>query len=85
MAVVRNATYGQAVDLFVDANDDWLTDSETPLVTALFKAAEALDTRTTAALLGEFRQVMRELYRRKPGVPLAAKLDEFEEMMSDFS
>ena len=84
MTVIRNATYVQSVDIYVSANDDWMTDSETPLVTSLFKAAEALDNRTTASLLGEFRQVMRELHRRKPGVPLAEKLDEFDEMMLNF-
>lgn len=84
MTVIRNATYEQSVDIWVTDNEDWLTDSELPLVTALFKAAQTLDSRTTASLLGEFRQVARELHRRKPGVPLAEKMDAFEEMMSDF-
>lgn len=85
MTVIRNATYVQSVHIYVSSNDDWMTDSEVPLVTALYKAAEQLDNRTTASLLGEFRQAIRELHRRKPGVPLEKKLDEFDEMMQDFS
>lgn len=82
--IIRNATYEQSVDIYITANEDWMSDSETPLVTALFKTAQALDSRVSAALLGEFRQVMRELHRRKPGVPLAEKLDEFDALMENF-
>ena len=82
--IIRNATYEQSVDIYITANEDWMSDSETPLVTALFKTAQALDSRVSAALLGEFRQVMRELHRRKPGVPLSEKLDEFDALMENF-
>lgn len=82
--MIRNATYEQSVDVYVSANEDWMTDSELPLVTALFKTANALDSRVSAALLGEFRQIMRELHRRKPGVPLSEKLDEFDALMENF-
>lgn len=85
MTVVRTATYVESVHIYVSSNDTWMTDSETPLVTALYKTAEVLDNRTTASLLGEFRQVMRELHKRKPGVPVSQKLDEFEELMQDFN
>ncbi|MCC4303993.1 MULTISPECIES: hypothetical protein [unclassified Rhodococcus (in: high G+C Gram-positive bacteria)] len=84
MAIIRNSTYVESVEIYISSNEDWMTDSESPLITSLFKAAEVLDKRTTASLLGEFRQIMRELHRRKPGVPLAEKLDEFDEMMLNF-
>ncbi|WP_148222534.1 hypothetical protein [Rhodococcus opacus] len=84
MAVVRNATYVESIDLYIEANQEWMTDSDQPLVTSLYKAAEALDKRTTASLLGEFRQVMRELHKRKPGLPKEQVLDEFDELMKDF-
>lgn len=84
MAVVRNASFEAAIDIYVNSNDDWMTDSETPLVTALYKSAVQLDKRTTASLLSEFRQVMRELHRRKPGIPLEQKLDEYDSMVKDF-
>lgn len=81
----RNISYHQSVDLYVGANVDWLSEQEQPLITSLYKAAEVLDKRTTASLLGEFRQVMRELHRRKPGVPASQKLDEFDSFIEEFS
>lgn len=84
MAVSRNATYVQSVEMYVEENDEWMTTSEQPLVTSLYKAAQALDNRTTASLLGEFRQVIRELHKRKPGIPEEQKLDEFDELVKDF-
>lgn len=79
------ATFTEAVQVFIAANEDWLSDSDQPLITAAFMAAKGLESRLSATLLGEFRQVMRELHRRKPGVPLSQKLDEFDELMQDFT
>ena len=85
MPVIRNASFTDAVELYVNHNDDWMTDSDAMLVTALFKSAAVLDQRVTASLLGEFRQVLRELHKRKPGLPLEQKLDEFDELIKDFT
>lgn len=84
MAIKKHITYVQAVDMYVGANTEWLSDNEQPLITALYKAAEQLDKRTSASLLAEFRQVMREIHRRKPGAALVEKLDEFDDFMKDF-
>lgn len=83
--ISRDITYMQAVDLYIGANIDWLTDDDQPLITALYKAAEQLDKVTRASLLGEYRQVMRELHKRKPGLPAAQKLDDFDEFLKDFT
>lgn len=85
MSIKKHITYVQAVDMYVGANTEWLSDDEQPLITALYRAAEQLDKRTAASLLGEFRQVMREIHKRKPGAALAEKLDEFDELMKDFT
>lgn len=85
MPVIRNASFRDAVDLYVNHNDDWMTDSDAMLVTALYKSADKLDIGVTASLLGEFRQVLRELHKRKPGLPLEQKLDQFEELIADFT
>lgn len=85
MPVKRHATFTEAVELFVEANDDWLSESDQPLITAAFEAAKGLEKRMAASLLSEFRQVMRELHRRKPDLPLSQKLDEFDELMQDFT
>lgn len=85
MAVVRNASYVQAVELYVNENDEWMTDSETPLVTALYKTAETLDSRTTAGLVGEFRQIMKELHARKPESQETKKVvDPFDELVAEY-
>lgn len=83
--ISRDITYVQAVDLYIGANVDWLSENDQPLVTSLYKAAEQLDKVTRASLLGEFRQVMRELHRRKPGIPAAQKVDDFDEFMKEFT
>lgn len=82
--IKRNLTYIEAVDLFIGANVEWLSETEQPIVTALYKAAEQLDKRTTATLLSEYRQLFRELMRQKPGSLVSEQVDKFDEMMADF-
>lgn len=82
--IKKEITYEQAVDLFVGANVDWLGPDEQPLVTALYESAKQLDKRTAASLLAEFRQVMKELHKRKPGQLVYQAKDEFEAMMEEF-
>lgn len=81
--VIRNASFVQSVEVYVNANDEWMTDSETPFVTALFKAAEVLDNRTTASLLAEFTRTLKELDARKPQATVETK-DEFDKLVEEF-
>lgn len=83
--IKKNLSYVEAVDLFVGANVDWLSETEQPLLTALYKSAEALDKRTAATLLSEYRQLFKEILRNKPitNSTVVAK-DEFETLMEQF-
>jgi hypothetical protein len=61
--VVRNATFGYAVDAYLNANA-WVTDDHLGYVTALFKIANVLDyggKGLTAALVMEYRQNFEKL------------------------
>lgn len=72
MAVARNVGFADAVDLYITANDDWLSDSETPLVTELVAIAQRLDSAKMApkgppsVMLMEFRQCFNDLHRLRP-------------------
>lgn len=67
VAVVRNAGFTEAVELYISANDDWLSDSEGPLVTELVTIARKLDGSSQAAtMLMEFRQCYNDLHKLRP-------------------
>lgn len=69
MAVTVNATYTQAVDLYVAHNHAWLNDGHTPLVTNLYGIAQQLDRRVSAGLATEFRQSINSLQAMAPEQP----------------
>lgn len=80
----KKLTHVQAMDLYVGMNLEWLTADEQPVITAIYAAAEQLDKRVSASLMSEYRQLVRELHRRKPGQLTKDSLDEFEQFMEDF-
>lgn len=59
------ATFTEAVGAFFDGAD-WLTDNESPAMTALMKSAEALDNKISATMLAEYGKVFRYLRNLKP-------------------
>lgn len=65
--VVRNATFEQAVDLFLDSCP-WVSDEHAPYVTAMFKLARVLDhsQKVSAATMMEFRQNVNDLRKCAP-------------------
>lgn len=75
--VVRNATFEQAVDLFLDACP-WVSDEHTPYVSALFKLARVLDhgEKLSAATMMEFRQNVNDLRKCAPEGDTAADDDD---------
>lgn len=81
VAVIRNATYEHAIDVYLNANDDWLGDDQTPLVTALFILAQKLDKESNSAkgvtvgLTMEYRMLFVELHKHKPVEDGEAKKD----------
>lgn len=81
--LARNNTFRGAVDVYVTQNESWLTDDDAPLVTSLYKCAEALDIRLTAAVLTQFRLVIGDLHMRKP-VAHAEKKQEKDETIDEF-
>lgn len=66
MAVTSNASYTQAVDLYIARHNDWLDDTHTPLVTNLYGIATQLDRRVSAGLCTEFRQTFNSLNALAP-------------------
>lgn len=82
--ISKHLTFVQAVDLFVGANVDWLSTTEQPMITALYKAAEKLDKGVAATLLSEYRQIFREVLRNKPGTLFGEAVDEFDQLMAGF-
>lgn len=82
--IKKNLTYVEAVDLFVGANVDWLSENDQPLLTGLYKSAESLDKRTSATLLSEYRQLFKEILRNKPVGTVKTNVDEFDDLMSQF-
>lgn len=82
--IQKNITYTQAVDLFIGANIEWLSETDQPLVTALYKSAHVLDQRTSAALLSEYRQLFKEVLRNKPIGTTKVNADAFDELMGQF-
>lgn len=66
-AVVRNATFEQAVDLLLDSCP-WVSDEHTPYVSALFKLARQIDgqQKPSSAAIMEFRMNVNDLRRCAP-------------------
>ena len=87
MAVIRNATFEQAVDEYLNANE-WVGDDETPLVTALFHIAMQLDKVAgtvkglPAGLTQEYRMLFVELHSRKPDEDGVVKGDALDEVLA---
>ena len=67
MTMVKDASYEQAIDLYLEEND-WLDDSQQPLVTQLYKIAQVLDSnaRITAGMTTEFRMTFMSLHNMRP-------------------
>lgn len=76
------ATFEEAVGAFFDGAD-WLTDNESPAMTALMKAAQSLDTKMSATMLAEFGKVFRYLRNLKPDEDIkhTDALDDFIESL----
>lgn len=66
--VQKNSNWTGSVLIYIKKNEDWMTESEQPLVTGLLQIAKALDeeTRLSASKVTEFRQMIAELHKRKP-------------------
>lgn len=81
-AVVRNATFEQAVDLLLDACP-WVSDEHTPYVSALFKLARQIDgqQKPSSAAIMEFRMNVNDLRRCAPEEIGDAK-DPFDEQLA---
>ncbi|OZE37095.1 hypothetical protein CH259_09095 [Rhodococcus sp. 05-2254-4] len=84
VAIVLNETYEESVTTFLSANE-WVDDSEAPLVTSLIHVARSLDVKTAkgqalpAGLTMEFRMLFVELRKLKPADPAGAeKADAFD-------
>ncbi|WP_143537079.1 hypothetical protein [Rhodococcoides fascians] len=71
MGIVLSETYEQSVVTFLSANE-WVGDSEAPLLTSLLHVARLLDLKTAAhatlptGLTQEFRMLFVDLLKRKP-------------------
>ncbi|QXU55208.1 hypothetical protein [Rhodococcus sp. LW-XY12] len=81
-AVVRNATFEQAVDLLLDACP-WVSDEHTPYVSALFKLARQIDgqQKPSSAAIMEFRMNVNDLRRCAPE-DVEGKADPFDEQLA---
>ncbi|WP_432793957.1 hypothetical protein [Rhodococcus ruber] len=81
--VPRNATFEQAVDLFLDANP-WVAANHVLYVTALFKLAQLLDSQTkpSAATVMEFRQNATELRKCRPDSDEGSGEDSFDQAIA---
>lgn len=90
--VSRNSNRTGAIHAYLNANEDWMSEDEQPLVTALLQCSEELDRnpRSNAQLTAEFRQLFKELHSHKPvsraviKEETKAQLDAFDELISDF-
>ncbi|WP_167676939.1 hypothetical protein [Rhodococcus sp. B10] len=89
MAVIRNATFEAAVDQYCNANDEWMGDDETPLVTALFYIARQLDKASNSArglpagLTMEYRMQFVELHKHKPAQEGEEKGDALDQVLAE--
>lgn len=84
VAIVLSETFEESVTTFLSANE-WVDDSEAPLVTSLLHVARLLDRKTAgnqalpAGLTMEFRMLFVELRKLKPADPSGAdKPDAFD-------
>ncbi|MCD2142339.1 hypothetical protein [Rhodococcus pyridinivorans] len=82
-AVVRNATFEQAVDLLLDASP-WVGDEHTPYVSALFTLARTLDNagKISAATMMEFRQNVNDLRKCAPEEKAGDKPDQLDAVVA---
>jgi len=83
--VKRNGDFRGSVDIYVTSNEEWLEESDQPLITALYQIADQLDSapKITATLVTEFRLLMSDLHKRKP-IPRAQLKQEVEELEDEF-
>ena len=85
MGIVLSETYEESVTTFLSANE-WVDDSEAPLVTSLIHVARLLDVKTfkgqalPAGLTMEFRMLFVELRKCKPEGP-GDKSDPFDDAL----
>lgn len=82
-AVVRNATFEQAVDLLLDSCP-WVSDEHTPYVSALFKLARQIDSqqKPSSAAIMEFRMNVNDLRRCAPE-DTGGKVDPFDAQLAE--
>lgn len=60
-------TYSEAMQRFLTAADDWLSDDDLPAIVTLVQLAEQLDTGGAApAVVAQFGLAYRNLLKRKP-------------------
>lgn len=59
-------SFASSLATYLKAAKSWLTDEESPIVTALEHTAEELDKKVTGNLLSQYRLLLKELDLRKP-------------------
>jgi formylmethanofuran dehydrogenase subunit E len=90
--ISRSSNREGAVRIYLDANEEWMTEDEQVLATGLLDAARELDNnpRSNAQLTAEFRQLFKELHSHKPvskqviKEEAKAQLDAFDELIRDY-
>lgn len=88
MGMVLNETFEQSVITFLSANE-WVGDSEAPLLTSLLHVARLLDLKTLASqalpagLTMEFRMLFVELAKCKPDDAGSDLSDPFDRALED--
>lgn len=75
------ATYRTAVRRFKRSAKDWLTDEDSPAVTALENIADELDGgNVSPALISQYGLAYRSLLKRKP-VDTSAEVDPLDDII----
>lgn len=88
VGIVLSETYEESVTTFLSANE-WVDDSEAPLVTSLIHVARLLDVKTfkgqalPAGLTMEFRMLFVELRKCKPDDAGSDLSDPFDRALED--
>lgn len=86
VGIVLSETFEESVTTFLSANE-WVDDSEAPLVTSLLHVARLLDRKTAgnqalpAGLTMEFRMLFVELRKCKPDDAGTDKSDPFDDAL----
>lgn len=90
--ISRSSNREGAVNTYLNANEDWMTEDEQVLATELLETAKKLDAlpRGNANLTKEFRMLFMALHHHKPVSNKQIKqeavvvMDAFDELMKDY-